>query len=120
MSFQDHSGCWQNSVPFGCRTEPVYLQVDSCGPVLLLEVVHIHSQVFHVLSLATGSQSPLTQESVISLTPAREISVLLIYHYSGPTWIIQDNLPILRSETSENICKVPFAMEHNIFRDFRV
>ena len=78
MSFHDHLSHWQNSVTFCCRTYIlVYLQFDSCRSVLLLKAVHIHSQVFHVPSLATENRITLTQESGISLTQAREISVLL-------------------------------------------
>lgn len=79
ICFQPCPGCWLNSAPCGCRTAvPIPRWLTAGGRSVLLEAAPVPSLACHVAPPATVLQICLPIPT--SLSPAREISLLLRAH----------------------------------------
>lgn len=75
--FLAYLGCWQNSVPYGCRTEvPVFLLAASLGYSQLLEATHNPWLVASFFSLQSQ------QWWVKSFSYLKSLLLLLPFHLS--------------------------------------
>lgn len=105
------SGVLTNSVPYRCGTGPISIFLLSAkGCSLLLEVTHIPWLVAPSSSFKASSMTTLT------LPPwSYDYGTFSAFKDScddtGPTLIIQDNLPYFKVHYLDHICKIPFVMQ---------